>query len=158
MNNEITLKEKLQAVDLGLVELWRSCSAEEQKQIKSDFFIMLRYISNITSKSKDSLEKKEHFILTVQEYCNKHFFTLQKHPELIWKLFCMCNYDGKTIFYHGWIPPLKRSVNKRVQLLETFFPHRKLDELELINKKMSNDEFTELCKSFGMSDSEISKY
>lgn len=155
MTEELTLKEKLQAIDLGINDLWDALSEDEQKKLKSEFYILLRYISNISG--KNSREKKEHFILTVNEYCNKNFFDLQKHPKLMWKLFCLCNYNASTIFYHEWLPSLKKSLNKRVRLLETIYPNTKIDELELINKKLSDKEYIELCKSYGMLDSDIKK-
>lgn len=155
MKSEITLNEKLQSIDLGLSDLWDALPEDEQKKLKLEFYILLRYVSNI-SKS-NSRDKKEHFVLTVNEYCNKHFFDLQNHPKLLWQLFCLCNYNSVSTFYHEWIPSLKRTLNKRVQLLETIFPHRKIDELELINKKLSETDFINLCKSYGMTDSEIKK-
>jgi len=49
MSEKVELKEKLQAVDQNIRELWDAMEPDQQKALKSEFFILNRYISNVQS-------------------------------------------------------------------------------------------------------------
>lgn len=156
MSEKIELKEKIAAVDENVRELWDAMDAEQQKSLKSEFFILNRYISNAkTSKT----EIQQHFVLTVNEYFNKHWNLLQKHPKLMWQLLCMCSYDGQTHFYHEWIGNKKKtgSDSKKVKFLSDIYPDKKIDEIELLAKMTTDKEIKDLAKRYGMEDSAITK-
>ena len=156
MSEKVELKEKISAVDENVRELWDAMDAEQQKSLKSEFFILNRYISN--AKTND-IEVKQHFVLTVNEYFNKHWNVLQKHPKLLWLLLCMCSYNGKTQFYHEWIGNKKKtgSDSKKVKFLSEVYPNKKMDEIELLAKLHTDKDLKELARRYGMEDSVISK-
>jgi hypothetical protein len=157
VSEKVELKEKISAVDQNIRELWDALDPEQQKSLKSEFFILNRYISNAkTNKS----EIQQHFVLTVNEYFNKHWNLLQKHPKLMWMLLCMCSYDGKTQFYHEWIGHKKKpgsSSSKKVKFLLDLYPTRKQVDCELLADLMSDKEFKELALMHGMEDAEVKK-
>jgi hypothetical protein len=154
MSDKIELKEKLAAVDLGAVSMWDEMSPEQQKALKNEFFILNRYISNVKGQSR---EVQEHFVLTVNEYFNKYWFDLQKHPKLMWQLLCMCSHESRKIFYHEWIGFKRKKENKRITFLSTMFPNSNQYELELMAELYSLAELKELAIDTGYSDEEISK-
>ena len=80
MAEKIPLKEILAAVDSNYKSLWDELDDEQQKALKSELFILNRYISSVKSSSR---ETQEHFVLTVNEFFNKNWYTLQKHPKLL---------------------------------------------------------------------------
>ena len=88
MSEKIELKEKLAAVDMNFRTLWDEMDADQRKALKNEYFILNRYISNVQSSKR---EVQEHFVLTVNEYFNKNWNILQKHPKLLWLLLCMCS-------------------------------------------------------------------
>ena len=92
MSEKIELKEKLSAVDQNIRELWDAMDIDQQKSLKSEFFILNRYVSSAAGQKRDI---QEHFVLTVNEYFNKNWNLLQKHPKLMWLLLCMCSYNGE---------------------------------------------------------------
>lgn len=150
---KIPLKEIIAAVDLNSKSLWDELDTEQQKALKNEFWILNRYISNVKTNNPD---QAEHFVLTVNEYYNKHWFTLQKHPKLIWQLLCMCNWDSNKVFYHEWIKLGKNeNNNKKFKLLESIYPNMKNDEIELLMEITTDDEFKELARELGWSDKEI---
>ena len=100
MSEKIELKEKLAAVDMNFRTLWDEMDADQRKSLKNEFFILNRYISSVQSSKR---EVQEHFVLTVNEYFNKNWNILQKHPKLMWMLLCMCSYNGNTVFFHQWL-------------------------------------------------------
>ena len=151
--SKVELKEKLAAVDLGARELWDELDDVNKKALKSEFFILNRYISTVKGQSR---ETQEHFVLSVNEYFNKHWNTLQKHPQLLWQLLTMCSHDSKKVFFHEYIGfKKKKPSNKRLKFLLSLYPNKKQSDLETLSEILSLKEFKELAKSIGYSDKEI---
>jgi hypothetical protein len=156
MNDKIELKEKLAAVDLNVKNLWDDMNDEQRKALKSEFFILNRYVSNVKSSNRDV---KEHYVLAVNEFFNKYWNDLQKHPKLMWLLLSMCGHESKQIFYHEWIGMKKKdsSNSKAIKFLSQIYPSHKDDEIELMAKLSSKKELQSLAKEHGYSDSDIAK-
>jgi len=151
MTDKIQLKEKIAAVDQNIRELWDALDDENRKALKNEFFILNRYISNVKVNKKNI---QEHFVLTVNEYFNKHWNSLQKHPKLLWLLLCMCNYDGDTVFYHEWLGNKKKTAsnNKKIKFLSEIYPNMKTDELELLACISSDKDLKDLALRHGIDD------
>jgi hypothetical protein len=156
MSEKIELKEKLAAVDQNVRELWDAMDVEQQKALKNEFFILNRYIS---SGGTTNREIQEHFILTVNEYFNKNWNLLQKHPKLMWMLLCMCSYNGEKVFWHEWIGYKKKTGtnSKKVKFLEELYPNKKRDEVEMLSKLMADKEIKDLARKYGMDEATIAK-
>lgn len=151
--SKVELKEKLAAVDLGAKELWDELDDANKKALKSELFILNRYVSSAKGQSR---EVQEHFVLSVNEYFNKHWNTLQKHPKLLWQLLCMCSHESKKVFFHEWIGfKKKKGDTKRLKFLLQVYPSRKQDELEMMAELMDLKDFKEMAKDLGYSDKEI---
>jgi len=149
---KIPLKEILASVDSNYRGLWDDIDNDQQKALKSEFWILNRYISNVKTSDR---EQEEHFVLTVNEYFNKHWFTIQKHPKLMWHLLCMCNYDGKKIFYHEYINLGKKKSNKRIKLLESVYPDMKHGDIEVLARISKNDDIKALAREFGWEEKDL---
>jgi hypothetical protein len=156
MSEKIELKEKLAAVDQNVRELWDAMDAEQQKSLKSELFILNRYVSNVQGQNR---EVQEHFVLTVNEYFNKHWNTLQKHPKLLWMLLCMCSYDGNKVFFHQWLGNKKKDAtsNKKTKFLSKIYPDKKMDEIELLATISTDKDIKELARKHGMDEPTIAK-
>ena len=155
MSDKIELKEKIAFVDLNVRAAWDEMTPEQQKSLKSEYFILNRYISNVKGQSR---ELQEHFVLTVNEYFNKHWNDLQKHPKLLWLLLCMCSYNGEKTFYHEWLGNKKKAGGgKKIKFLEEIYPNRKRDELELLAQLSTDKDLKELARKHGMDEATIAK-
>ena len=155
MSDKIELKEKIAFVDLNVRAAWDEMTPEQQKSLKSEYFILNRYISNVKGQSR---ELQEHFVLTVNEYFNKHWNDLQKHPKLLWLLLCMCSYNGEKTFYHEWLGNKKKAGGgKKIKFLEEIYPSRKRDELELLAQLSTDKDLKELARKHGMDEATIAK-
>jgi uncharacterized Fe-S radical SAM superfamily protein PflX len=150
MSDKLELKDILGALDCGAKEVWDELTAEQRKSVS--FFLLNRYMSSVKTGNR---ELQEHFVLTVNEYYNKHWNDLQKHPKLLWQLLSMCAHDTKKIMFHEWIAHKKTPANKKTRILEQFYPGKKADELYLMSKLMTDKDVKELCRQYGMSESEI---
>lgn len=146
-------KDIIPCIDLNQKDLWDVVDEESQKEIKADLYNLNRYIS---SAKNVSTEIQSHFVLTVNEFYNKHFFTLQKHPKLLWMLLCMCNYNGEKTFFHEYIPH-KRPTTKKIDFLAQVYPSHKITDIELMAELISDDELKELATDNGLDDSSIKK-
>lgn len=151
--SKVELKEKLAAVDLGAKDLWDELDDANKKALKSELFILNRYVSSAKGQPR---EVQEHFVLAVNEYFNKHWNTLQKHPKLLWQLLCLCSHESKKVFFHEWIGfKKKKGDTKRLKFLLQVYPSRKQDELEMQAQLMDLKDFKDLAKDLGYSDKEI---
>lgn len=153
---KLKLSEILTAVDTNVRELWDAADIDQQKVIQGDLFRLNRYISNV---QRGSRETKEHFVLTVNEYFNKNWHVLSKHPKLLWLLICMCNLDGKTVFYHEWIGLKKRdtSQNGKIKFLTETYPNMKIDEIYMLSEIMTDNDIEDLALEYGYNKNDIKK-
>ena len=154
MSEKIELKEKLAAVDIGAKTLWDEMDADQRKSLKQEFFILNRYVSNVKGQNR---ETQEHFILTVNEFFNKYWNDLQKHPKLMWLLLAMCGHESKKVFFHEWIGYKKKKDNKKTKFLSEVYPHLKDDEIAVLSEITTAPEIKELADSLGYSKKEIAK-
>jgi hypothetical protein len=93
-------KDMIPAVDAGIKELWDAVSEEGQKEIKGDLWNLNRYISNVKTNNR---EHQEHFVLTTNEFYNKNWNDIAKHPKLQWLTLSVCSHETKKTFFHEWI-------------------------------------------------------
>jgi hypothetical protein len=155
MTEKVPLKEVLAAVDLGARSLWDEIDDDQRKALKSEFFILTRYISSAKGTSRDV---QEHFVLTVNEFFNKHWNTLQKHPKLLWQLLCMCSHESQRIMFHEWIGFKKKAgSSKATKLLAEIYPQKKMDEVEMLAVLLTTKEIKALAEEHGFDEKKLDK-
>lgn len=153
MSDKLTIKDETAAIDMGAKNLWDEFTDDQKKQIS--FYLLNRYASSIKTSDR---EAQELAVFKTNEYYNKYFFELSKHPKLLWYLVCMCGNDDKKIYFHEWIGHKKKSGDSKIyKFLETVYPDMKDDELELKALLMDTKEAKQLAKDLGMTDAEIKK-
>lgn len=144
-------KDMIPAVDMGLKELWDAATEEGRKEIKGDLWNLNRYISSIKSGNR---ELQEHFVLTVNEFYNKHWAEIAKHPKLQWQLLCMCSHESKKTYFHEWMP-LKKQKNKKEEWLAEQFPNMKWQDIEALAAITTDKEIKEYAKDLGWDKKQI---
>jgi hypothetical protein len=153
MSEKIPLKEVLIAVDLKAKNLWDDIDDEQRKALKSELWILNRYVSNVKSSNVDA---QKHFVFMVNECFNKHWFTLQKHPKLLWQLLCLCSLDGEKTFFHEWIGHSKKKTSgKREALLREIYPNMKDDDLETLLEINSDVDFRDIAREMGWAEKDV---
>ena len=153
-NKHIDLfKEIIPAVDLGMKDLWDAATEEGRKEIKGDFWTLNRYISNVKTNSR---EVQEHFVLTVNEYYNKNWNDIQKHPKLVWQTLCVCSMGNGKTYFHEWIP-LKKQKNKKVDFLAELFPTMKMADVETLAVITTDKEIKEYARDLGWDKKQIAE-
>ena len=108
--------------------------------------MIMRYASSISSKDQFYVE---HYVEMVNECVNKHLFTLSsKHKKLCWVLTSMCGALKQQ--FHPYIKPMKRVPNKSLKQLLTLFPNAKENDLEILDKIITDRELEELLEAHGI--------
>lgn len=149
------ISDKIAAIDEKDFSLWKQLTEDQQKDLKKDFYILNRYISNVKGANQ---EVQEHFVIVVNEFYNKHWNTLQKHPQLLWLLLCMCSLD-KRKFFHEWIGLKKRvsAGSKKSKFLATLHPTMKISEVELMAEMYTDKEIKDLAIAHGYDEAAVKK-
>jgi hypothetical protein len=137
--------DMIPAVNMGIKELWDAASEEGQKEIKGDFWTLNRYISNVKSSNR---ELQEHYLLTTNEYYNKNWNDIQKHPKLVWQTLCRTSHESKKTQFHEWIP-LKKEKNKKEEFLAELFPNMKRADVEALAAITTDKEIKQYCEGLG---------
>jgi hypothetical protein len=152
--SKLPLKDILEAVDQGGRDLWDLFDDEQKKDVK--FFLMNRYVSAVRTSNR---EVQEHFVLATNEYFNKHFFALTKHPKLLWQLLCACGYENRQAYNHEWIGNKKKEgEGKKLKFLMKLHPSMKIDELEVMAELYTPKELKALAREQCWDEKEIAKY
>lgn len=139
------------AIDQGGYDIWDLLDDDQKKSAKGDFWNFNRYISNVKSNDR---ELQEHFVLTTNEFYNKNWNDIQKHPKLVWQTICLCSHESKRTYYHEWIP-LKRQKNKKEEFLAELFPSMKWQDIETMAKITDDKEIKKYCESLGWDKKQI---
>jgi hypothetical protein len=151
-NKHIDLfKEMIPAVDMGMKELWDAATEEGRKEIKGDLWNLMRYISNVKTSNR---ELQEHYVLTVNEFYNKNWAAISKHPKLQWQTLCMCSHESKKTHFHEWIP-LKKQKDKKTEFLANLFPNMKMSDVETLASITTDKEIKEYAKDLGWDKKQI---
>ena len=77
MSDKLTIKDETAAIDLGAKDLWDNFTDEQKKTIS--FFLLNRYASSIKTSDR---EAQELAVFKTNEYFNKYYFNISKHPKL----------------------------------------------------------------------------
>lgn len=143
----LPLKPTLSALDTHQFDYLEKLEPD----LKSAFspWVMMRYASSCS-------QAPAHYLLMVNSFVNVDFNTLRDHPELQWKLLCVCGM-GQPL-NHPWIPPGKRGKkNPAMELLREAYPTAKHSDLELLAEVSTYAELEELAHSFNWNKSDIKK-
>lgn len=144
-------KDMIPAVDMGMKELWDATDENGQKEIKGDLWNLNRYISSVKSNNR---ELKEHYTLTVNEFYNKNWNEISKHPKLQWQTLCVCSHESKKTHFHEWLG-LKRGGNKKEEFLAELFPDMKRKDIETLAAITTDKEIKEYCEKLGWDKKQI---
>ena len=144
-------KDMIPAVDMGIKELWDAATEDGRKEIKGDLWNLNRYISSVKSSNR---ELQEHYLLTVNEFYNKDWASIGKHPKLQWLSLVMCSHETKKTQFHEWIP-LKKEKNKKEEWLAEQFPNMKWKDIETLAAITTDKDIKEYAKDLGWDKKQI---
>jgi hypothetical protein len=142
----IPLREMLKAVDTNDFNFYSRLSTEQKKSFSA--WMAMRYASAAQGNAA------YHYLLMVNDIVNRDFSALKGHPELQWKLLCVCGIGQPT--FHPWIAPGKKRKRSKVQaFLGERFPQLSNSEIDTLEQLNSKNDIRKLAEDFGMQDKDI---
>ena len=147
MSDKLNIANEMREFDLKNRDFYTDLTDEEKKKFSN--FLMIRWSSSV----QGSRDLQEFYVISTNERLNKHFFTINRHPQLQW--LCASSVSpGIGAHRHQWISPKKKDENaanagtKKKQLL-TIFPNMKGSDVELLSKLITQKEIDAHLRELG---------
>jgi hypothetical protein len=146
--DKLTIANEMKEFDLKNRNFYNDLTSEEKKKFSN--FLMIRWGSSV----QGSKDLQEFYLISTNERLNKHFFNINRHPELQW--LCASSVSpGMGAHRHQWISPKKKDENsaaagtKKKQLM-TLFPNLKGSDADVLSKLLSQKEIDVYLKDLGI--------
>lgn len=143
----------LENLDRGNMDFYNSLTDDERKAFTAR--TVLRWASHVEGNNSP------YFVMATNEFVNKDFWTISKHPELLWKLFALIGTNQsrpRQKQRHGWIPMPKKSVGGGgmiEKILQITYPLANDTERAMMRDMNSDEEFINHAKALAWSDGDI---
>ena len=143
---KLPVKDILAAIDMGAKNIWDEISDDERKSVS--FWLLNRYVSSV----KGNREEQELAVFKTNEYYNKNYNMVSKHPKLQWQLLCQAG-NTQKIQFHQWIGFKKKSGSSDangIKLLSQIFPNMKSLEVEMLAGMYTKKELKALAEEYNI--------
>ena len=142
--DKLSIANEMAQFDRKNREFYNELTDEEKKKFSN--YLMIRWGSSV----QGSTDLQEFYLIATNERLNKHFFTINRHPQLQWLCATTVSPDMGPQ-RHQWIAPKKKEAGAtgiKKQLAE-LFPHMKDDEIELMAKINTKKDIDAYIKDLG---------
>lgn len=142
--DKLSIQNEMAQFDRKNREFYNELTDEERKKFSN--YLMIRWGSSV----QGSTDLQEFYLISTNERLNKHFFTINRHPQLQWLCATTVSPDMGPQ-RHQWIAPKKKEAGAtgiKKQLAE-LFPHMKDDEIELMAKINTKKDIDAYIKDLG---------
>lgn len=122
-----------------------SLTDEERKKFSN--YLMIRWGSSV----QGSRELQEFYVISTNERLNKHFFSVNRHPQLQWLMATSVS-PRLGSQRHQWIAPKKKdSANTEVKkALMELYPNMKMSDIDALAAVTDKKEIREYHKQSGV--------
>jgi len=146
--DKLNIANEMKEFDLKNRNFYADLTDEEKKKFSN--FLMIRWGSSV----QGSKDLQEFYLISTNERLNKHFFAINRHPQLQW--LCASSVSpGMGTHRHQWISPKKKDENstgtgtKKKQLMH-IFPNMKGSDVDLLSKVTSQKEIDAYLRELGV--------
>jgi hypothetical protein len=143
--DKLAIANEMRVFDNKDRDFYNSLTEEERKKFSN--FLMIRWGSSVNG----SRDLQEFYLISTNQRLNKHFFAVNKHPQLQWLMATTVSPDMGTM-RHNWIAQKKKEPgagnNIKKQLAE-LFPNMKSDEIDLLAELTPKKELDNYLLSMG---------
>jgi hypothetical protein len=146
--DKLTIANEMKEFDLKNQDFYNDLTDEEKKKFSN--FLMIRWGSSV----QGSRDLQEFYLISTNERLNKHFFAINRHPQLQW--LCASSVSpGMGVHRHQWISPKKKDDNtantgtKKKQLM-MIFPNMKGSDAAAMSKLVSQKEIDAHLRELGI--------
>jgi hypothetical protein len=149
--------EVLPALDRGDKSFYNTRTPEQKAELDKNMWMIMRWMSSTKANS-------EHHILMTNVLVNKDFSIFTKkiregkegHAELQWMLLAMCGV-GRTQRHEFISPPRRPIENEFEEIIIQYYPLLNREELDLLLKVNTEEDFRQFFRENGYDDKSIDK-
>jgi hypothetical protein len=146
MDHKLNIANEMRQLDRKNRNFYSELTDEERKKFSN--YLMIRWASCV----EGSKEMQEFYLISTNERLNKHFFNINRHPELQWLCATTVSPDMGTP-RHNWISPKKKETGAgasavKKQLAE-LFPTYKEDEIAMLASMTTKKELDQYIRDHG---------
>lgn len=144
MSDKLNINNEMRQMDAKNRDFYDELTPEERKKFST--FLMIRWGSAVDG----SRYLQEYYVMSVNQYLNRHFFTMHRHPKLQW-LMATAASPGTGSHRHNWIAPKKKEAGASTikKQLRELYPHFRDDEIDLMAQLTDRKELTKLQRAHG---------
>lgn len=150
MSDKLTIANEMRAFDSKDRAFYNSLTDEEKRKFSN--FLMIRWGSSV----QGSRDLQEFYLIALNERLNKHFFAINKHPQLQW-LCATTVSPGMGNFRHNWISAKKAEGNAIKKKLTELYPNMKEADLATLAKITTQEDLDEYLETICADDTQINK-
>ena len=142
--DKLSIQNEMACFDRKDRDFYNSLTDEERKKFSN--YLMIRWGSCV----QGSRELQEFYVIATNERLNKHFFAINRHPQLQW-LCATTVSPGMGTHRHQWITPKKKDggTTEVKRILMEIMPTAKMSDIETLASLVSKKEVQELMKLYG---------
>ena len=145
--DKLTIANEMAQFDKKNREFYNELTDEERKRFSN--YLMIRWGSSV----QGSRDLQEFYVIATNERLNKHFFAVNKHPQLQWLMATTVS-PGMGTHKHQWIAPKKKEAgsNEVKKRLMELYPNMKMADIEVMAALTTKQELKQHLREHGQSD------
>jgi len=145
--DKLSIKNEMRQFDLKNRDFYTSLSDEERRKFST--YLMIRWGSAV----QGSRELQEFYVISTNQRLNRHFFAVNRHPQLQWLMATTVSPDMGT-FDHPWIAPKKKEAgsNEVKKMLLDLYPNMKVADIQTMAALVDKKELREYLREHGNQD------
>ena len=142
--DKLSISNEMKCFDRKDRDFYLTLIDEERKKFSN--YLMIRWGSAVVGSS----DLQEYYLRQTNIRLNKHFFAINKHPQLQW-LCATTVSPGMGAMRHEWLSLKKKEpgANSMKKQLQELFPHYKSDEIDLLAAITTKKELDTYLKDLG---------
>lgn len=144
MSDRLNINNEMREFDLKNRDFYSSLTDEERKKFSN--YLMIRWGSTVRA----SRDMEEFYVISANERLNKHFFAVNRHPELQW-LMATAVSPGFGSQKHTYLKFRKKESadSSPRKILADLYPAAKLSDIETLAQLTDRRELKELLRDHG---------
>jgi hypothetical protein len=142
---KLSIHNEMAQLDRKNRDFYQDLTDEEKKKFSN--YLMIRWASSV----EGSRELQEFYLISTNQRLNRHFFDINRHPQLQW--LCASSVSpGMGTHRHTWISHKKRSTgsSKSRRRLAELFPELSADDIDVLSKINSDRDVEHYVQAHGL--------
>ena len=146
MDDPLNIANEMRQMDQKNRDFYHDLTPEQRKKFST--YLMIRWSSAV----QGSRDLEEFYVIATNERLNKHFFSVNRHPQLQWLMATSVS-PALGAQRHCWIAPKKRVGNSAGAVrkqLQTLLPDLSYEEIDLLIQINSRQELAQYLHDHGI--------